>query len=301
MADLQSCYFCGTGPGGSLASYGVVPSALDPSPDEQRSVVLCPDCRDKLTALLRPVVAASGTEPPSTAPSPVEGSDAPGVDPTRRPERPADPTPDEPASANRDDAADATAGSTADAPETADDADERAITFDESAGDGPANDAAGDDPADGSTAADAGTTASSGGGGSGLAGASAGETGGGAADDDASEDAGAAASSSSAGGGSAGDSSAGDGSAGNSPAGGGDGGTADDSSSETLLGDDNDAYRKVIRLLQNREFPVRRVEIEDLASNAYKLSPRECSDAIDAIIQKGLLVEDDGMLRRPGN
>jgi hypothetical protein len=58
-------------------------------------------------------------------------------------------------------------------------------------------------------------------------------------------------------------------------------------------------YNKVMRLLQNREFPVDREEIEIVASNAYDLSRSDCTKVIDLAIDRGLLDEDGGQLERP--
>ncbi|MEF8886635.1 MAG: hypothetical protein V5A30_02425 [Haloarculaceae archaeon] len=58
-------------------------------------------------------------------------------------------------------------------------------------------------------------------------------------------------------------------------------------------------YNKVMRLLQNREFPVDRAEIETIATSAYDLSERECAAVIDLAVDRGLVVERDGQLVRP--
>ena len=59
-------------------------------------------------------------------------------------------------------------------------------------------------------------------------------------------------------------------------------------------------YNKVMRLLQNREFPVDREEIVAVAANAYEVSRRDCARVIDVAIDRGLLAEDDrGRLVRP--
>jgi len=58
-------------------------------------------------------------------------------------------------------------------------------------------------------------------------------------------------------------------------------------------------YNRVVRLLQNREFPVDREDFEVLATSAYELDPGECGAALDAAIEKGLLAEREGELRRP--
>jgi hypothetical protein len=58
-------------------------------------------------------------------------------------------------------------------------------------------------------------------------------------------------------------------------------------------------YNKVMRLLQNREFPVDREEIEVVAASAYELAQHECGEVIDLAIDRGLVAERDGKLVRP--
>ncbi|MFB6307851.1 MAG: hypothetical protein ABEH35_00835 [Haloarculaceae archaeon] len=53
-------------------------------------------------------------------------------------------------------------------------------------------------------------------------------------------------------------------------------------------------YNKVMRLLQNREFPVDRAEIREVAVNAYDLSQPEFDAVIEAAVERGLIAEDDG-------
>jgi hypothetical protein len=60
-------------------------------------------------------------------------------------------------------------------------------------------------------------------------------------------------------------------------------------------------YNKVMRLLQNREFPVDRTEIVDLAANAYELTERECREIIDVAVDRGLVDQEAGKLVRPGD
>jgi hypothetical protein len=57
-------------------------------------------------------------------------------------------------------------------------------------------------------------------------------------------------------------------------------------------------YNKVMRLLQNREFPVERAEIETVAANAYGLSQSECAEVIDLAVDRGLIDEDGANLVR---
>jgi hypothetical protein len=56
-------------------------------------------------------------------------------------------------------------------------------------------------------------------------------------------------------------------------------------------------YRQVMRFLGNRDLPIDRTEAETLASGAYDLDAGEAAKIIDAALERGLLVEDDGQLR----
>jgi len=58
-------------------------------------------------------------------------------------------------------------------------------------------------------------------------------------------------------------------------------------------------YNKVMRLLQNREFPVDREEIEIVAANAYQVARSDCATVIDVAVDRGLIAEDDGQLVKP--
>jgi len=53
MTDLTACYFCGAT--GAAEERDAVPAAFDPPAAVQQTVVLCPTCREKLTAVLEPV------------------------------------------------------------------------------------------------------------------------------------------------------------------------------------------------------------------------------------------------------
>jgi len=64
---------------------------------------------------------------------------------------------------------------------------------------------------------------------------------------------------------------------------------ADDGPSLTAL-----EYNKVMRLLQNREFPVEKSEIKTVAINAYEVSETEFDAIIDAAIDRGLIDEENG-------
>jgi hypothetical protein len=58
-------------------------------------------------------------------------------------------------------------------------------------------------------------------------------------------------------------------------------------------------YNKVMRLLKNREFPVDRMEIRDVATSAYQISPDEFDAVIEAAIERDLLAEEDGQFVDP--
>lgn len=78
-----------------------------------------------------------------------------------------------------------------------------------------------------------------------------------------------------------------------------DGRATDSETEDPLSAVSTSTYNRVIRLLQNREFPVVRDEFEELASNAYQMDRGECSAALDAAIHKDLLTEENGLLKRP--
>lgn len=57
-------------------------------------------------------------------------------------------------------------------------------------------------------------------------------------------------------------------------------------------------YRKALRLLRNREFPMERAAVVDLLGSAYDLGPAECDRLVEFAVEKGVLVEDGTELRR---
>ena len=64
---------------------------------------------------------------------------------------------------------------------------------------------------------------------------------------------------------------------------------------------ETETYNRVVRLLQNREFPVDRSEFETLASSAYDVSPAECERVIKYAIYRDELDEHDGLLQKPNS
>jgi len=58
-------------------------------------------------------------------------------------------------------------------------------------------------------------------------------------------------------------------------------------------------YNKVMRLLKNREFPVDRSEIREVATSAYQIDPAEFDAVIDAAIERDLLAVENGQFVDP--
>ena len=55
-------------------------------------------------------------------------------------------------------------------------------------------------------------------------------------------------------------------------------------------------FRTVMRLLNNREFPVDRAMVTELAAGAYDLEDREVAEILEYAIERGILVEEGGQL-----
>jgi len=72
---------------------------------------------------------------------------------------------------------------------------------------------------------------------------------------------------------------------------------ADERADATDDGDDlPDDYYKVLRLLQNREFPMERADLTALVTGAYDVSDAECERILETAIERGVLVEDGATL-----
>ncbi|AXG07337.1 hypothetical protein DU500_13395 [Haloplanus rubicundus] len=76
----------------------------------------------------------------------------------------------------------------------------------------------------------------------------------------------------------------------------GDGSGTDDSESGTNESDVPDGYHKVLRLLQNREFPMERADLTALVTGAYDVSEPQCERILETAIERGVLVEDGSTL-----
>ncbi|NHN47126.1 hypothetical protein G9464_05870 [Halostella sp. JP-L12] len=82
-----------------------------------------------------------------------------------------------------------------------------------------------------------------------------------------------------------------------------DAGESDESASDSTgeIGEDGPpqaTYNRVVRLLQNREFPVERDEIATVAMNAYEIPPEDFDAVIETAVDRGLLEEERGYLKR---
>jgi len=56
--------------------------------------------------------------------------------------------------------------------------------------------------------------------------------------------------------------------------------------------------RQVLRLLQNREFPVDRAEFQAVAAGAYDLAESDVAAVLDEAAERGLVTVEDGRIRR---
>ena len=57
-----------------------------------------------------------------------------------------------------------------------------------------------------------------------------------------------------------------------------------------------DGYYKVLRLLQNREFPMERADLTALVTGAYDVSEPQCERILETAIERGVLIEDGSTL-----
>ena len=267
MRQLRSCDFCG---GDAAGVYEVLPPELAPTEAEQRRLVLCSDCAGTLETVVDPLLERLGVETGDDASTADAAAPASEADADPPPSETASgvgtESPSEPATADPDDAA------TASDPVDAGGSDD-GIGF---APDGPADPStvgAKDDNAatDGAVQWDdvEPTTPASG------ESESDGDDHGGDAPDEPTDA---------------------DGSQG-AP-----GGHADDpdASEAAAAGrpDEPEEFRTVMRLLGNREFPVDRGSIVELAASAYDLDEQHVHRIIDYAVDRGVIDADGGTLRR---
>jgi len=65
---------------------------------------------------------------------------------------------------------------------------------------------------------------------------------------------------------------------------------------ETDVGEEPADFRKVMRFLNNREFPVDRAEVAQFAAGAYDLEDEDVREIFDYAIERGVLAEENGRL-----
>ncbi|WP_436929598.1 hypothetical protein [Halosimplex halobium] len=335
MDRLSSCYFCGAAPDATLEEHPVVPESLDPGAEAQTTAVLCRTCSRKLDAVLDTVVGAvedgdatAGTGPggdaasadsasgegtgddlestlgddeeiltplgddESTAEEAAEASDmefgddreADGADDDGGPDDGDDPSKARKYTRSRgagfrkedDDTVESGSltGGAFDDGDDEDEGDSESLT-------GGAFSDDGDDAGSGrSTAAD---------------GESSDPLAGGSADESAESGSGTSSSEKSSAGSSPDDGSGGQSSSDQS-SGGPSGGDTSDSDGDHRVSMTRLENTKVMRLLENREFPVDKEEFVVVAANAYQVSQSDCEKVIDLAVEHGLLREEDGQL-----
>jgi len=251
MDRLASCYFCGVAVDAPLEEYPVVPRDLRPSVENQQTVVLCPECRRKLSTIVDSVAAAA-TDPDQTtlagnSPDAVTSESADAADDIEQPTEAIESTDDRPADSSliegfgHDDEPSLieVEGTPEDDEPTAGDVvsneDQREETAD----------------ADDSKGGDADDTTDTG-----------------VSDDTDDEDA----------------------------------ADTGDATEETPEQDfDRSSYNRVVRLLQNRDFPLEIEEITTIAGSAYEIERRETEAIIDALVDRGVIDRDGSQLFRPEN
>ncbi len=275
MTRLSACYFCGTALDDPLDEYPVVPDALRGDDPDPTTVTLCSSCHEKLDAIQE--VMAGAIDDAAVAESGHEGATASGGSSSDGEDVLVDPDPpvgsQGPILSDPDDdpAAETPAEETPaeSQPASTGGADESGTVGDES------------DPTDHDSPPSDGDTQ--------MPDSDAGPT-----DDSASASSDASPSTDAA------EPSGQD--EGDAPA---ESGAEDDSGDRSVVEGDHSIsaleYNKVMRLLQNREFPVDREEIEVVAANAYQVARSDCATVIDVAVDRGLLEEVDGQLRKPDN
>jgi hypothetical protein len=71
------------------------------------------------------------------------------------------------------------------------------------------------------------------------------------------------------------------------------------STTDAAIDDEPEDFRTVMRLLGNREFPVDRAEIVELAESAYELDEAHIERILAYAVDRGLIVDDGTTLRKP--
>ena len=268
MRQLRRCDFCG---GDAAGVYEVLPPEVSPTEAEQQRLMLCSDCAGTLETVIDPLLERLGVETggeTSTAGGATMGSS----DPEDRPEAP---EPQNREAADVDSADTGTVSETTSSQAGGSGSDDfNGASASERADQPQTDDAAfGAEPDPGpiewgTSGPDSDTTeepAAT----DGAAGTEADDGGADAAD---TADATAVDP---------------DGNEGETDAAGGDG-----------VGEEPEEFRTVMRLLGNREFPVDRGAIVELAASAYELDEQHVHHVLDYAVDRGVIAEDGHTLRR---
>ncbi|RXK51696.1 hypothetical protein [Halorientalis pallida] len=295
MSEFASCYFCGTALDAQIEAYPVVPESAGGG--DQPTVDLCPVCRRKLSKVLDVALsAAEGAEAAATPlaagpdPSPLEAdhedptadleSEDDGDEPAYAVEPSGEATavegnegersePSREPSGERSEPRDSEAEADADGIGTANDGAEKeaaADTDEPVAAEPETEDGSAETTSDGeSTSAE--TAEADDAVANGEVPGTAADDGAGGADEDGTTETG-------------------------SP------GPAESGSDQPSILS-TPAAQKIIKLLQNREFPIDREEIEVVASNAYEIPAQDCDDVIEALVSEGYVGQRKGKLVRP--
>ncbi|ELY78786.1 hypothetical protein [Natrinema pallidum] len=263
MRELRSCDFCGAE---AIGAFEIVPPELEPTEAEQRRVVPCRDCKVRLETLLEPLLSRAGAE---------RETDAADRDRDGSPTDASDGSEDVVASAGRStEKRRRTTSPNATVSDASAEHDERTSPRDDTGAEAdrdPASDpesgSQSDAPAepvleDGITFERTERAARDG-----------------STESDETETGTAAAADST------------------------DGSSDDESLSDEAATTDAPtgpptAYSKVLRLLRNREFPMDRSAVEELAVGAYDLEPHEAAAIVDYAIAEDEFVDERGTLRR---
>lgn len=266
MRQLRTCDFCGADAAGV---YEVLPPELSPTEAEQRRVVLCPDCLETLEGVLDPLLARLGVgddpNQPTTARPAADAAPSAAENAADTDEPPAD---RETVSANGSDRGETVSadGSDGDVEEAADvDTDPvDGDTGDTDAGTdttAPTDEAVSWDEVDSPTPLGADEAEPS------LPDAASNGTADATTSDSAESDSSTTPSES-------------------------------EPASTSPPAEEPAEFRTVMRLLGNREFPVERSEIVELAAGAYDLEEPHVERILAYAVDRGVLVEDGGTLRK---
>ncbi|KAA9396764.1 hypothetical protein Har1130_02835 [Haloarcula sp. CBA1130] len=260
MDQLSSCYFCGGALDVSLSEYPIIPKSLDPEAEKQGTVVLCSTCREKLATIVEPAVEAAKADARDAAETATDDGTA---EPPGQLAESETTTADEPTTTDSvvepaDDGS-LLGGDSA----TADDQ-ERSVQSAETAASTPEQDSA--EPANSTAESDATGTSKA----------------------DTPDERPAEPTETNDTGTATAETESGDTDSSNSSD------TSDSSTDGPSL--TKLEYNKVMRLLQNREMPVDRAEIREVAVNAYDIDGEQFDAIIDAAVDRGLIGQENGQL-----